>query len=89
MKMNPTKPGKASTCEKHGAQDLAIACIHVCQAIDGGKNVGFSGARIPHRAPARCLVSELRELVVCAPRRPYKSMDANSGFQIPLRLLLG
>jgi hypothetical protein len=28
-------------CEKHGPQDLAIACIHVCRAIDTGEDVGF------------------------------------------------
>jgi hypothetical protein len=30
-----------SDCVKHGAQDLAIACIHVCRAIDSGEAVGF------------------------------------------------
>jgi hypothetical protein len=29
------------SCTKHGAQDFAIACIHVCQAIDSGQDVGF------------------------------------------------
>jgi hypothetical protein len=29
------------TCGKHGAQELAIACIHVCKAIDSGEQVGF------------------------------------------------
>jgi hypothetical protein len=28
-------------CSKHGAEDFAIACIHVCRAIDSGENVGF------------------------------------------------
>jgi len=28
-------------CAKHGSVDMAIACIHVCQAIDSGENVGF------------------------------------------------
>jgi len=28
-------------CPKHGCNDLAIACIHVCRAIDGGESVGF------------------------------------------------
>jgi len=28
-------------CSKHGAQGLAIACMHVCRAIDSGLNVGF------------------------------------------------
>ncbi|MCI0642488.1 MAG: hypothetical protein L0Y72_26585 [Gemmataceae bacterium] len=30
-----------SNCAKHGAQDLALACIHVCRAIDSGEQVGF------------------------------------------------
>jgi len=29
------------TCDKHGTNDLAIACIHVCLAIDSGEQVGF------------------------------------------------
>lgn len=29
------------TCDRHGAQDLALACIHACRAIDSGENVGF------------------------------------------------
>jgi hypothetical protein len=28
-------------CAKHGAEDFAIACIHVCRAIDSGADVGF------------------------------------------------
>ena len=28
-------------CGKHGQQDFAIACIHVCRAIDTGESVGF------------------------------------------------
>jgi hypothetical protein len=30
-----------ASCSKHGTQDLAIACIHVCRAIDSGEPVGF------------------------------------------------
>jgi hypothetical protein len=29
------------SCPEHGVQDIAIACIHVCQAIDTGEQVGF------------------------------------------------
>jgi hypothetical protein len=28
-------------CTKHGEEELAIACIHVCREIDSGVNVGF------------------------------------------------
>lgn len=28
-------------CSEHGLQEFAIACIHVCRAIEGGQNVGF------------------------------------------------
>ncbi len=28
-------------CDKHGAVDFGIACIHVCRAIDSGDDVGF------------------------------------------------
>ena len=28
-------------CAKHGRHDLAIACIHVCKAIESGASVGF------------------------------------------------
>ncbi len=29
------------TCAVHGSQDLAIACIHICRAVDTGEKVGF------------------------------------------------
>ena len=28
-------------CRKHGRVGFGIACIHICQAIDDGKQIGF------------------------------------------------
>jgi hypothetical protein len=49
------------SCTKHGAQGLAIACIHVCLATDSGENVGFfwSTATDGPRPDAWCSACEL------------------------------
>lgn len=28
-------------CHKHGAQGMAIACIHICRAVGSGEDIGF------------------------------------------------
>ena len=33
--------GQTIFCEKHGAEEFAIACIHICRAIDSREKVGF------------------------------------------------
>jgi hypothetical protein len=49
------------TCEKHGAQDFAIACIHVCRAVDSREKVGFfwSTKTDGPRPDAWCLACEM------------------------------
>ena len=41
MTNNIVTEAKKIECEQHGEQDIAIACIHVCQAIDNNHDVGF------------------------------------------------
>lgn len=30
-----------ANCDRHGEQELAIACIHVCRSLDSRDDVGF------------------------------------------------
>jgi hypothetical protein len=47
-------------CSRHGKVGFAMACIHICRAIDGGQQVGFywgeQGERFtrPHAWCAAC-----------------------------------
>jgi len=64
--------GTPINCDKHGAQDFAIACIHVCRAIDSGQDVGFfwSAETIGPRPDVWCRrASAGRSIILMPPRR--------------------
>jgi hypothetical protein len=69
-------------CLRHGAQDLAIACIHICRAIDRGERVGFfwDPATAGPRPDAWCRACETWNLA--HPDAPFEEWRQVADFQL-------
>ena len=71
-----------ASCSKHGNVALAIACIHICRAIESGADVGFfwHAESVNPRPDAWC--RECEEWSLTHPDAPIEEWMRVADFQL-------